>query len=172
MKCLSYAEGKKLLYSLGHISENVADKTGTHSLPRFDFNLNVSAIPLSAFRLSFFAARIRDLLSPGDVVLWLTQWGDTLPEHYYLFEHARRGLRETRTVKESPVHLFSSSNVDDREAISAFLFLVLSFEWGAYLFSSNASEIIFVQDGSIAFSLPDQIRHRQVRDLLAEFRLS
>lgn len=73
---------------------------------------------------------------PGEGLLWITEWG-VFPscENMALFDGYRRSLRDERTVRAAPGHVFRESDLPELECL---LDLVLYFFWDATVFDAGS----------------------------------
>ncbi|MGH6779299.1 MAG: hypothetical protein ACRECL_15035 [Bradyrhizobium sp.] len=138
-------------------------------------------VPKDAEKLYLFASWLARWLPKGhDRVLWLKHWMTYPPDHTILFERLRRGCGESRPLGESPGHLFgppSLSSFEERTlfeieedvVLAAMILFVIHFDWDVYILADNCDDYVYLSDGYVSFSSPDQSKISELSSQLNNF---
>jgi hypothetical protein len=167
MKCFTYDESQKWLASM-HV--------------RIDENRNLwfsseqekimTTMPRGAAALNRLSAELAQWLScHSSRMLWLSNW-QTDPAHpLILFEKIRIGCGELRHIIEAPGHLFEESNENESAILTGLMFLIMAFDWEAYVVTQNHGEFVYLGDEHIVYSSADGEKMKEVSSLNATFGL-
>jgi hypothetical protein len=114
-------------------------------------------------------ALISSIDSPGEGLLWVTEWG-VFPscENMALFDGYRRSLGEERSLHAAPGHVFEGADVRELECLTD---LVLYFFWSAAVIDAGASWLRISHDEVLTINTRDSAAFLSWEDRLADFDL-
>lgn len=179
MHCLTDIEFSKWLssFDVKLIKDNNLEFTG-----RAGGRLRLLAyVPKNVEKLNLFVSWLARWLPKGHArMLWLKHWTTYPPDHTILFEKFRRGCGEPRTLGEAPGHLFgpsSSSNFEKRThfeieedvVLATMILFVIHFDWDAYILAECCDDYVYLSDGYVSFSSPNEIKIRELSGHLIGF---
>ncbi|HEX3624144.1 MAG TPA: hypothetical protein VH280_01835 [Verrucomicrobiae bacterium] len=166
MKCLTTQESENWLSSINvHI-----DGTNNLLLSKRPGEL-MSTMPKRADNLIYFSARLTDLL-PGDSsrIIWLSDWNN-FPFQVIPFEKIRAGCGESRPIFDAQGHLFESATEEENGILAGLIFLIMAFNWSAYVVVRESADYVYLGDEYIIFSSSNGKQTEEASKLMKDFKL-
>lgn len=167
MKYLTDNESQKWLASMGVRIDGNQDLLFPNAQAK-----TMSTMPRRALALSHLSARLVAWLScSSGRIIWLSNWTTYPDDQLALFEKVRLGCGESRSPIEAPGHLFDNSAEDDNSVMTGLVFLIMAFNWEAYLVARSDENHIFLGDEYIAFFSDSKKRLGEATELISDFNL-
>jgi hypothetical protein len=166
MKCLTSEELAMLVEPLGirRLPTNYLD------VPKRESEVLIKAPPCP-LRLERFAGRLSNFLGDGERILWLIDWETDPINQYVLFTAIRKGYGEMRSLIAAPGHLFANGEIDDAALLGGMSFLIVAFNWQAYLLSAGSADYILLGDSYLQFATNNSDKRRWLLELMRDFDL-
>ncbi len=167
MKCLTFGESEQWLLSSGVRLDEHRNLQFSREHERI-----MVTMPRSASPLVYLSSQLARWVS-ADVgrFLWLSHWQTYPPDQLVQFETMRLGCGETRRIIDSPGHLFEHSGEESNAILAGLIFLIMAFNWEAYITAHGRDEFFYLGDEHIVFSSRDPLKVKTVAELMSAFHL-
>lgn len=166
MKCLSSEESRDWL-----ASTNVQiDGNNNLLLPKRPGEI-MATMPKRVDNLIYFSARLTDWFPNSfSRIIWLSDW-QTFPFQLIPFEKIRLGCGETRPLVDAPGHLFEGPAEEESAIMAGLIFLVMAYNWSAYVVVKNCMDYVYLGDEYIIFSSADKKKMEEASKLINDYKL-
>lgn len=168
MRILTCEEGKTWL------AENNLSTIPNFHLSGKNQNNASYKIPAETSRKSALAFCFINLIILTEIntenCLWINEFG-VFPglENWNLFDAYRRSLGESRSLLDTPFHIFRNEDVEE---ITSILLCVLYFYWDCFLISKSKGFFIHVSHHEIFdLAVQDKAEFKRVQDIFTHYKL-
>jgi hypothetical protein len=160
MRCLTGTETQHWIGPMGLTIKGFEIERIGNRVPPFSVKRRFSG---SEVNWSIAEAIVSWLPHDSQRFLWLSHWETYPPGQVTFVEALRRGCGESRSLFETPGHLFepvsysdydarSPSDICEESVLAGLVLLVLSLEWDATFLSKATTDSVFISDGYALFS--------------------
>lgn len=152
------------------VSEKLQEPFSWDVLERRHSHSVTYLLPSDAGRKTALARALTASLElPGEGLLWITEWG-VFPscENMALFDGYRRSLRDERSVRSAPGHVFRQT---DRREVECLLDLVLYFFWDASIVAAGSMWLQISHDELFSIHASDRMSLQLWQENIARFEL-
>jgi hypothetical protein len=78
---------------------------------------------------------------------------------------------ESKSLAEAPGCVFENSTEEEMATMAGLIFLLLSYQWSAYIVAENKEEYIYLGDEYIVFSCKEVERLQEAKSLTQDYQL-
>jgi hypothetical protein len=141
----------------------------------------IDPVLLAQFALSM----VRWLPTARHRMLWIDHWDSDYPAVSELFNAARAGMNETRSISAAPGHLFDPHPYDQEDqteippeqakqvgVLVGLMALIMIGGWDAWLVANGSIDRVEFWEGNIFFHTSDPVAHARAAALLTQFKCS
>lgn len=167
MKFLTYAESTEWLKQTGICIDEHRNLSPLQNST--DVMVTLPAKPLQIMSL---ASRLIEIFSLDTcLMLWLADWCEYPDAAYLLFQRVLRGCGENGSIYDSPGFKANIRDVQEQQIMVGFIFMILSFNWHAFLVSQVGTGYVYFGDAFVVFHLKDDFHVQTILDIASAYKL-